>query len=160
MADPFSIAIGALSVADICVRLGKYLYSVGQTVKNVDDEIKTLEHEISKFKDIYTTLGELCNASGKQAQNASRGLSGLEDLDDKVWPRASGLVMQGRGLVRELETLLRAILGDETSPRFQILEKMRKAVKFLSKDEKYTKLRKRFADLNMELSLMLTTLDL
>lgn len=160
MAEPFSIATGALGVIDLCVRLNKYLGSVRRSAKTIGSEIESLEREISNFQNVYTALGRLCEESIAQRRQKVQIQSELEDPCDALWSRAADLVREGGGLVDNLRALLTAVLGEEQSTRLGKLEDFKKAIKLLSKDAEYGQLRGRFTNVNMELNTMLTAIDL
>ena len=159
-ADPFSTIAGAIGVADVYLRAGKYLYSVRKTAKNVDDEISILEQEINNFNGVYESLATLCATSAAEQRSLPQAPAGVQDPCRLLWSRAAELVQEGHSLVKKLQDLLQAILGDESSPKFQTVEDLRKAIKILSKNSEYERIRKRLTCLNMELNTMLTAIDL
>lgn len=160
MADPFSVATGALTVVDVCVRVGKYLRSVSKAAKNSENDIEALEREISNFSSVYTAIRQICATNASQRQLPSRSPSGLDDPGNALLARAADLVQEGLSLVQKLRDHLLYILGSETSTKFQQIDSLRKGVRLLSKDSEYTKLRQRFTNLNLELNTMLTAIDL
>ena len=160
MADPFSIFAGALTVAQVSIDVGRYLRSISKTAKHIDEEIESLEREVNTFYHVFTSLEQLCATSAAQQKQASGQPRGLHDPSNTLWARAADLVQEGHDLVERLRQLLEAILGPEPSPRYQKIEDVRKAIKLLSKDQEYGKLRKRLVDLNLELNTMLTAIDL
>ena len=159
-AEPFSTIAGAIGVADVCLRAGKYLQSVQKAAKHVDDEIDVLQREITQFKSVYTALTKLCATSAAESQSADHAPPGLNDPCGALWSRAGDLVQEGHELVKKLQALLQTILGEESLPRFERIEDFRKAIKMLSKNTEYEKIRKRFTCLNLELTTMLTAIDL
>ena len=158
MADPFSIFTGAITIADVCVRIGEYLKSVKRTTKNVDQEIASLEREIQNFNDVYHALGKIRAAYG--IPETSNKPKGVDDPFDALWARAAELVKEGKSLVERLKDLLTSILGTDPAHKFNKLDDVRKAVRLLSRNDDYTKLRSRFANVNTELNMMLTAIDL
>lgn len=46
MADPFSIIAGTVSVADICIRVVKYLRDVQVAAATIEDDIAALIQEV------------------------------------------------------------------------------------------------------------------
>ena len=160
LGDPFSTVAGALGVADVCLRAGKYLRSVQKTAKYVDDEIDVLQQEVTHFESVYRALKQLCATSAADTQSADYAPPGLNDPCSALWSRAGDLTQEGHELVKKLQALLQTILGEELSTRFERVEDFRKAIKMLSKNSEYEKIRKRFTCLNLELTTMLTAIDL
>lgn len=160
MAEPFSLASGALGVIDICTRVAKYLRSVRKTAKTLDSEIETLEHEIAKFQNVFQALEHLCKVSTGLGQHSFSSTAGQEDPCDALWAQALDLVKEGKGLVERFRALLQAVVGDDPLAKSHKLDDYRKAVKFLSKDAEFAQLRRRFGNINMELNTMLCAIDL
>ena len=160
MADPFSIATGALTVVDVCIRVVKYVRSVSRAAKYTDNDIEALEREINNFSSVYAAIRQICATNASQRQQPSRNPSGLDDPGNALLTRAADLVREGHSLVQKLRDLLLDVLGTETSNKFQQIDSLRKGIRLLSKDSEYTKLRQRFTSLNLELNTMLTAIDL
>ncbi|KAI9712598.1 MAG: hypothetical protein M1828_001664 [Chrysothrix sp. TS-e1954] len=163
MADPFSIFTGAVNVADVCVRVGNYLRSVNRIAKRVDAEVESLENEVNKFKDAYIALGKLCDTAKDRQRSSlltSPELQHVNDPSVTLWTRAASLVQEGKILVERLKDVLQEVVGTESQPRFQKIEDVRRAIKFKSKDDQYNSMRRRLTNLNLELTTMLTAINL
>ena len=161
MADPFSIFSGALSVADICIRVGKYLKRVKRNSDHVAEEITILEAEIATFHNTYQALAVLCANGAAQLQHETAAAArSNKDPRSALWERATELVEEGRSLVERLREVLEEILGQESPTKFQKIKDVRTAIRISSRTEEYDRLRGRFTKLNLELSMMLTAIDL
>lgn len=160
MAEPFSTFSSALSVADVAIRVGKYLRSVQRNTKHAAEEIASLETEIETFNRTYEALGTLCATGAAQYEQDVNKISGVQDPCTALWQRATTLVQEGQSLVEHLKETLEDILGPESSPRFQKINDVRRAIRMSSKSSDYDKYRNRFTKLNLELNTMLTAIDL
>lgn len=160
MADPFSVFTGALTVADVSLRVIDYLRSVSKVARHVDKEIDSLEREVINFNNVFAALGQLC-ATANTSQNEVPPKS-LQHNDPTIalWSRAAQLVQEGEKLVEGLQDLLFAVLGKEHSERWRKYDDIRKAIKLLSKNEQYIQHRQRLVALNLELNTMLTAISL
>lgn len=158
MADPFSIATGACSIVDICVRVGSYLKTLNGTAKEVEQEIGSLQQEIDKFSSTYTALEQLCSSG--LASPVAAGPGSKTNPNTTLWSRAADLVKEGNVVVENLKEVLTKIIGNETQGDVGKVDKVRKAIRILSHDEYYKKLRQRLTNLNLELGTMLTAIDL
>ena len=156
MADPFSIFAGALTVGDVCLRVCEYLKSIHTTSKQIDDELESLEREITSFNDLYTALEQLCGSNYVLPKHEKS----LSDPSDTLKVRASELVKEGRDLVYKLEKLLDEIVGKKSLSKWHKVEELRKAIRRLSKNDDYNKVRQRFSKLTLELNTMLAALQL
>lgn len=159
MADLFSTFAGAVNVAEVCVRLSTYIKKVYQTTKGVDHELDSLSHELISFKDFYTALAQLHAISTAQQKQTSDKTS-PDDPCTTLWSRAIELIQEGQNLVGQLERLLGQIQGPGSSESWQKLDHLRKALKILSRDDQYSRIRQRFSYLNLELNTMITAIDL
>ena len=163
MADPFSIFTGALTVADVCVRMGDYLKSVHRIARHVNAEIESLENEINSFKDVYIALQSLCESARRWHPSHTIHTSpAISDGNPSIalWTRAAALVREGKDHVESLEVLIQDAVGTESHPKLGKLDDLRKAMKLKSKLGVYDTRRRRLTSLNMELSTMLTAVDL
>lgn len=157
MADPFSIATGALTVGDVCLRVGRYLHSIHTTSKQIDAEIESLGREIASLKDVYTALGQLCGSSNAWSNKAKD----LNDPSTTLMIRAGELVQDGQSLVIELEGLLQKVVGKEPlSIGPKKADELFKTIRWLSKSEKSSNIRQRLSKLTLELNTVLAALQL
>lgn len=114
MADPFSIFTGALTVGDICLKVGKYLRTVAKATGVVDHEIQSLGTEIDRFYNVYESLRQLFHQSEEPPELTYRRPSGSqEDPSHKLWVQSGELVQQGLAHVAKLEKLLDEIVGEK-----------------------------------------------
>ncbi|KAL9053334.1 MAG: hypothetical protein Q9162_004834 [Coniocarpon cinnabarinum] len=158
MAEPFSTAAAAVGVADVAVRASKYVKKIAKTTKHLDKEVDALEAEIDKFNNVFIALSELCNKHIAQA--AADLNTGSQNPCSALWRRAAELIREGKNLVEKLEDLLKSVLGDEDSARFQKVDDLRKAFRMVAKNSQYDKVRSRFSKLNSELNMMLNAIQL
>lgn len=160
MADPFSIVSGALSVADISIRVGKYLKTIQQTSKHVSEEITSLEREIETFTNTYNALAALCCAGTTHEKDGVHAIAVQGDPCGDLWQHAAELVNEGQTLIEQLKSILEKVLGSELTPKHQKIDDVRKAIRLSSRSVDYGMLRGRFTKLNMELNTMFTAIEL
>lgn len=188
MADPFSILTGTLTVGDVCLKVGKYLRTVAKATGVVDDKIKSLETEINSFLNIYESLRGLFHQNEQQQRIVYRQRSeSQEDPSHKLWHQSVELVQEGLSLVAKLETLLDEIVGEkvlseknEAIVEEQLFARVRsaisrkygdlrrgigsmattKAVRMLSREESFERIRQQLSRENQWLSTMLIAITL
>ena len=172
MGDPLSIFTGALTVGDVCLRVGKYVKTVVQAAGEVNNELVSLQSEIDRFKDLYDALTRLCPAK-EELQNKQH--DSRDDPIYKLWDDSKDFVEEGIDLVDELEKVLYEIVGEHVlqqpvgeeqlvkRARLAVSQKFgdfRKAVKMLSKEKRLESIRQRMTRVNQQLSTMLTAINL
>lgn len=136
MGDPFSIFTGALTVGDLCVKVGKYLRTIAKATGVVDHEIKSLETEIDSFHKVYESLREVfCQSEEQHRLTYKRHGESQEDPSQTLWHQSAELVQEGLSFVTKLETLLDEIVGEQILPGKdevvaddQLLSKVRSAM--------------------------------
>ena len=91
MAEPFSIATGALQVASAGVKLATTLYTYSETVWNADKRIKAIASDVSITANVLRELGDLLEkdqseklCSANAISTADAALKGCKDAFDEV----------------------------------------------------------------------------
>jgi hypothetical protein len=93
MADPFSFVAGAVGIADVTIRVIKYLRDVKAAIDTIDADIDGLINEILSLKQVHGHLDE-----EYQKQTGKRGLSAEETV---LWEQTKRTLENGQTLVHQ-----------------------------------------------------------
>lgn len=67
MADPFSITIGSVTVAGVCIKLRRQIYELQKDIGGIEEELSTLLHDIKGLKDLFVTVEATYNTRSSGA---------------------------------------------------------------------------------------------
>ena len=137
MADPFSIIAGSAGLADVCIRLAKFLKQAKDGFQGIDKELEDLSKEIAALR----TVSDLIK------RNFEADLAGTTNCsDDQVivdqW-QATGPILEGcQEIVKKLTELITGILGTGGSKSVKF-NSLRKYLKQQAKDDEFIALRQK-----------------
>jgi hypothetical protein len=106
MADPVSLVAAGVGIADIVVRLVRYLKNVKAIAKTIDDDIEGLINEIEGLQRVH---GHLEKEYLKSVTNAKMG-----DEERRLWTSTGQTLKNGQKLTERLEISVRSIYGEDT----------------------------------------------
>ena len=86
MADPFSILVNAVSVANVLIRIGTYLKDIASDAATIDEYITDLGNEVETLRSVVTSVQTTFKAQ-IGAVPSSDGKYPEADLDDDLWSR-------------------------------------------------------------------------
>ena len=157
MADPFSIIAGTLGVIDVCYRFGRYLKNVQAGAAQIELEIGSLLREIGALQAVNETIKD----SYQDLRNSFSPDEAQSKLIETLWRNIATNLQDCQRLVKELEELVKNIIGKEVSnERSEITKKLdgfRKQLRRESKEGDFTNLRAR---LQIYLSALQPMLDI
>lgn len=106
--DPFSIAAGAVGVADVCWRVVKYLENLPAAVAEVQKEIDSLIDEIESLRTIIRSVESAFEGSfSKPSDETPLRAANLENL----WGDFKKSLEGCQNVAKELERLVQEIYG-------------------------------------------------
>jgi hypothetical protein len=158
MADPFSILASTVGLADVCVRAGFYLAQIKEAAGKVEEDVAALTHDIDALKAVNKSISFFWRRHRAtvpprtQPQNADR----VQD----TWKNVGINLRDCQSTVEKMELLLQEIIGKDKARSAWKLEGLRKALRKVSKEGDFEKLRRQLADYRGSLHLLFTTLDL
>lgn len=157
MAEIFATVSATVSIIDISYRLGLYINTVVENTKNLEKELDSLQAEIERFTKMFEALKMLC---AKQHQPERKAASRNEDPCSSLWTQATRIILDGEGLLARCEVIFRKIVGKESLTTIPKINDVLCAIKLSLKDSEYRKLRAQLSQLNSELNIVLSGLNL
>ena len=137
MADPFSIIAGAAGLADVCIRLTKFLKQAKDGFQKIDEELDDLSKEIT----------ELCTVSDLIKRSFEDDLTGTTNTNDNQiiashWDATRATLAGCQDIVKRLNAMIIEILGTGGT-KFVKLNSLRKYLKQQSKENEFNALRRK-----------------
>jgi hypothetical protein len=136
MADPVSIIAGAAGLADVCVRLAKFLKQAIDGFQKVDKDLEDLSKEITALR----TVSDLIKRSF-EIDMAGTTNSRDSQIIANHWHATRATLAGCQVVVERLNTLMTTVMrtGGSKSDKWNSL---RKYLKHQSKDEEFMALRR------------------
>lgn len=137
MTDPFSIIVGTASLADVCIRLTKFLKQAKDGFKKIDKDLENLSKEITALR----TVSDLIKRSF-EADLAGTTNSNDNQIIVNHWQATRTTLAGCQEIVERLNTLITTILGTG-GPKHVKFNSLRKYLKQQSKDDEFIALRQK-----------------
>ncbi|KAK4695324.1 hypothetical protein P7C71_g2413, partial [Lecanoromycetidae sp. Uapishka_2] len=137
MADPFSIIAGAAGLADVCIRLTKFLKQAKDGFQKVDKDLEDLSKEITALRSISDLVQRSFEADLTKPVNPSD-----KQVIANHWETTQTTLVGCRETTEQLNLLVVRILDSGTS-RHVKLNSLRKYLKQQSKEDEFIGLRKK-----------------
>ncbi|KAF2477702.1 uncharacterized protein BDR25DRAFT_275038 [Lindgomyces ingoldianus] len=106
MADPFSIVASTASIADICIRLVRYLKDVKKGAATIEDDITSLVQEVEALDAISTSIQQTF-----KEHPTSPTAYGQRDKSEDLWMHIKRTLQDCKALAKKLETIVQNIYG-------------------------------------------------
>jgi hypothetical protein len=158
MADPFSIVVGTAGLLDICIRASAYLVQIKEAAGKVEDDIAALSHDIQALISVNESIEYFWKRHGEATPPGTRAKDAGRVQD--TWKNVGINLRDCQATVEKLGLLLHGIIGKDGPKVTGRFDGLRKALKRLSKEGDFDKLRRQLADYQSSLQLLLTTLNL
>ncbi|KAI9687208.1 MAG: hypothetical protein M1820_010497, partial [Bogoriella megaspora] len=134
MADPFSIVASSLSIADLGIRLVKFLLQVKRGTDSIDEELHRLIGEIQSFTSTSKIIRENFEQDLREgADTPNKDERATTDL----WRATGNTLRDGQNLLNKLDTLIQDVVGGSGS---STLDKLRKYFRKQSKNGEFLRL--------------------
>lgn len=151
MADPFSIATGAASLVDICMRTAKGLRQLHLDAGKIDSQLALLADEVEGLKNLCDTI-----RSGLED-------NGIVDEEDPKQARDPRVQMKrtlgaAQETVEKLDSIVRKISGPSTFPTLKKVDSYQKAVRKMFQENEMQNCRVQLTTYQRTLHLFLTIL--
>ena len=152
MADPFSIIVGTVGLADVCWRVVTYLKDVKGAAAKIEGHIADLLHELDALISVNESIKSIFPKNSKSAYDPEHVQS--------LWRNTGKVLQDCRIAMEKMEDLVIEIVGKERPKgpgRFDIYKKqMRKQ----SKDVEFGQLRLQLGTYQNALQMLLTAINL
>lgn len=154
MTDPFSIIVGTAGLADVCIRLTKFLKQAKDGFQKIDKDLEDLSKEITALR----TVSDLIKRSFETDLAVTTNLNDNQIIID-IWQATRNTLTGCQETVGKLNELITAVLGTG-GPKHIKFNTLRKYLKQQSKDDEFIALRKKLSAHHSALQLSLTTVNL
>ena len=105
MADPFSIVAGTAGLADVCIRVSRFLIQAKDGFRAVDQDLDDLFQEIESLR----SINDLVQRSYTEGSIDKTGSDNQQILDTH-WYATQNTLASCRRTVEQIESLLKEIL--------------------------------------------------
>ena len=137
MADPFSIIAGAAGLADVCIRLTKFLKQAKDGFQKIDRDLEDLSNEITALH----TVNDLIKRSFELDLAGPSNPADSQNIAD-IW-HATRTTLQGcQDIVGRLNALITTVLASG-GPQHVRFKNLRKYLKQQSKEDEFAALRQK-----------------
>lgn len=110
--DPFSITVGVVSLADVCLRLIKFLKDIPTAITTIQKEIEGLISEVESLRAVVVSIEESLRSYHENSIVASPlKAANLENL----WINCKRSLDTCQGIATQLECLVQDIYGKSGS---------------------------------------------
>lgn len=157
MADPFSIVVGTVSLLDVCLRLGKYIYDIKAGTDEVDEEIEALSHQVVAIISVIQSIKSVFEDDLAHATDIN---SKRRDEIQSLWEEVGNNVQSCQATLVKLFALLKLIVGKESPKVLSKLDGLRKFLRKQSKEAEFSMLRQQLRDYHQSLQTLLTSVDM
>ena len=154
MADPFSIVAGTAGLADVCVRLARFIKQANAGFRVVDQELEDVSQEIESLRSINDLV----------KRSYTDGFSTKSDPDQQQilgthWCATQNTLASCQRIVEQIEALLKEV-ADVGSGKHVKLDQLRKWLRQQSREEAFSSLREKLKAHQMALQLSLSAVSM
>lgn len=154
MADPFSIIAGAAGLADVCIRLTKFLKQAKDGFQKVDGDLEELSKELAALQ----TVSDLIKQSF-EADIAGNIKSNDNQIITNLWQVTQTTLAGCQDIVERFHALITEILSTGGT-KYIKLNSLRKYLKQQSKDDEFNALRQKLNVHRMALQTSLAAVNM
>lgn len=154
MADPFSILAGAAGLADVCIRLAKFLKDANDGFRLVDQELEDLSKEIASLQSVNESLNELLKRNYPEGSTA-RTNPHLEKILETNFRATDNTLSSCKLIVERIEAILKDVVNAGNGKHIK-RDQVRRWLKQLSREEELKTLRARLKAHQLALQLSLS----
>ncbi|PQE27270.1 tetratricopeptide repeat domain-containing protein [Rutstroemia sp. NJR-2017a WRK4] len=158
MADPFSILAGAAGLADVCIRLAKFLKDAKDGFRLVDQELEDLAKEIASLQSVNESINELLKRSYPQGSTA-RTNPHPEKIRSKNWRATNTTLASCQLIVERIEAILKDVVSAGSGKHIK-RDQVRKWLKQQSRKEELNTLREKLKAHQVTLQLSLSAIGM
>ena len=154
MADPFSIIAGTAGVADVCIRLTKFLKQAKDGFRAVGQELEDLFEEIVSLR----SVNDLVERSYTEGSTAKIDPDHQHILGTH-WRATQNTLASCRNIIEQIEALLNEVV-DVGSGKHIKIDQLRKWLKQQSSEEALSTLREKLRTHQIALQLSLSAVSM
>ncbi len=152
--DPFSIIVGTAGLADVCIRLTKFLREAKDGFQKIDQDLEDLSKEITALR----TVSDLIKRSF-EADIAGNTNTSDNQIIVNLWQVTQTTLKDCQDIVERLNALITTIISAGERSKHVKLNSLRKYLKQQSKDDEFTALRKKLSAHHSALQMSLAAVN-
>lgn len=152
--DPFSITASTAGLADICIRLAKFLKQAHDGFRAVDRELEEFSEEIVSMRSINDLV----------KRSYTEGSTAKTDPDHQLilgthWRATQNTLASCQRTFEQIETLLKEVVGVGSGKHIK-LDQLRRWLKQQSREEAFSALREKLKAHQIALQLSLSAVSM
>ncbi|KAL9600723.1 MAG: hypothetical protein Q9219_002964 [cf. Caloplaca sp. 3 TL-2023] len=159
MADPFSIFAGTVGVAEVGLRLCKYLKDLKAAVTGIETELTTLIHDVETHIAVNDVIQR--TFTDKLTPSSSNDASTEAQVEvSALWEHISKALTESAVVLREVEALVSRVIGQDGPRVWGRWDGLKKELRRQAKQEDFQKLRQRLNNHQRLLQVLLGAIQL
>ncbi|KAJ5133888.1 Tetratricopeptide-like helical [Penicillium atrosanguineum] len=155
--DPFSIIVGAVGLADVTLRTVTYLGHIKSASTKIQAEINVLDQEIFALTIVNESVREIweskCDPNGFYVSNEK------SSMVDNIWADMGLLLSQATSTIKELEELLKEVLGKKGALSRGKIENFMTVIRKEDRYSEYTQVRQRLTNYQAGIQMLFIALN-
>lgn len=155
MADPFSIVASTASIADICIRLVRYLKDVQKGAATIEDDIKGLIREVEALHAVSYAIEK----TSKEHPSSPPAYSKDEHQED-LWKHVKRTLENCQTVTERLENIAKEIYGKSGPSVNSLRDAVVKSHRRRSKEAELRQCRDQLTTYQNGLQLLLASINL
>ena len=154
MADPFSVLASTAGLADVCIRLARFLKQANAGFRTVDQELGSLFEEIASLR----SVNDLVKSSYTEGATAKTDPNHQQILGTH-WSATQNTLTSCQHIVEQIEALLQEVSAAGSGNHVK-LDQIRKWLKQQSREEAFSSLRGKLKAHQVALQLSLSAVSM
>ena len=156
MADPFSIAVGTVSLLDISWRVGTYLTNLNSSRGKIERELNDLTKEVNAIVTVNTLIQALWNAQSKQNETDATP----DDAQVTTLWQNVGVVLEGcHSTMERLNEVVKEIIGENGPKVTGTRDGVKKVLRKQEKEREVNEIRQQLSSFKSSLQILLAALN-
>lgn len=161
MADPISILASAVSIADVCIRLSRFLREAKRGIQSVDEDLDGLLSDITTLQDVINSIAvhfKQETARYKKGEDDEKTTRAEHIEISDLWRTFHNKLTECLATLEDFDTLRKKIEGDSSKPSSApaIIQHSRKWLRKYMKEDEINLFRQKISRHHDNLNLLLT----
>jgi hypothetical protein len=158
MADPFSVLVGVAGLADVCIRLARFIKDANDGFRIVDQELEDLFNVITSLQSINESIKELFER-GYSDDSTAETNPDIQNIIDTNWNATNNTLASCGLIVERIEAVLKDVASTGSGKHMK-RDQIRRWLKQQSKEEELKALRENLKAHQLALQLGLSAVSM
>ena len=150
--DPFSVAVGIVSLLDVSFKVVNYLKHIEESARKIEDDITVLISELNSLIIVTNSIDDLWQSNQDTILQES-------DRVKRLWEQIGGLLKDCQHTVGDLLELLVQVIGKHGPGASSLMDGFKKVLRKDSKDKEFENVRNHMTSFLAGLQMLLTALS-